>query len=203
MKATIPLIAAATALVAAGCVARPTEVTTTWIDPATPGVPFRRAVAIFAGGDSLLRRRVEDRLAQRLTAAVPSYTLVSDEELTNPALVKEKLAAAGFDGAVVLRLVAVDQVPPSDGPVAATPAEELWAYLSRTPRIAYERGETKIYMESRVYALPEGRTRWAGHSTSFNPRSLRELVDMIVDSATDEIVRQKRFFIARSRSSQG
>ena len=35
--------------------------------------------------------------------------------------------------------------------------------------------------------MPAGKLLWVGHSRSFNPVSLRELVNMIVDAAVKEV----------------
>jgi hypothetical protein len=186
-------VAAVTTLLL-GCVAHPSEVTTTWRDPATVGpVHFRKMVAIFTGGDAELRTRIEDRLARRLPNTVPSHTLLSEDQLADAQQVRSMLTAAGFDGAVVLRLIDVEQQR-ADGVTrtAESPSEILWEYLHRTPLAAFKPGQqTVITMDARVYSLPDGRLIWQGRSRSFNPVSIGELVDMIVDASIDEVRRQR------------
>ena len=176
------------------CVARPTQVTTDWRNPDAQPLRFRRVAAFFAGEDATLRRQVEDRLAARLRNTVASYTLVPDSQLVaaDTQSIRTALANAGIDGVIVMRLVDVASqasgVPTAAG---ATPSEDLWAYLRRTPRSALTPGrQTVITMESRVYSIPAGSLVWAGHSRSFNPVSLRELVNMIVDASAAEVQRQ-------------
>jgi len=176
------------------CVARPTQVTTDWRDPGAQPLRFRRIAAFFAGEDATLRRQAEDRLAARLQNTVASWTIVPDSQLAaaDTQTIRTALANAGVDGVIVLRLV--DVASQSSGVPTATsgsPSEHLWAYLRRTPRSALTPGQqTVITMESRVYSIPAGRLLWAGHSRSFNPVSLRELVNMIVDASAAELQRQ-------------
>ena len=45
-------------------------------------------------------------------------------------------------------------------------------------------------MESTVYSLSDAKLVWTGHSESFNPVSLKELVNMLVDGTVEELQRQ-------------
>jgi hypothetical protein len=150
--------------------------------------------AFFPGEDAKLRRQVEDRLAGRLPNVVASHTFVPDEQLAaaDTQTIRSALLDAGFDGVLVLRLINVESqsagVATAEG---TTPTEDLLAYLRRTPRSALTPGrQTVISMESRVYSMPGGKLLWVGHSRSFNPVSLGELVNMIVDASLEEVRRQ-------------
>jgi hypothetical protein len=185
------LVAALLIALSTACVARPTQMTTDWKDPAAQTVHFRRTAAFFRGEDPTLRRQVEDRLASRLPNGVASYTLVPDQQLAaaDTEAIRSALSGAGTDGVLVLRLVNVEsQSAGVPTPAGATAGEDLWAYLRRTPRSALTPGQqTVVSMESRVYSMPAGKLLWVGHSRSFNPVSVRELVNMIVDAAVKEV----------------
>ena len=190
----IMVVTAATILVAA-CAARPSRVSTSYVSPTLPSAPFRKTVAVFIGGDSALRRAIEGRLVQRLPNAVPSYTLIPDSRLGDPERVRGDLMSAGFDGALVLSLLSVQSSSSHATSSPAAPSETLWEYLRRTPRIALTPGrETVITIVSRIYSVTDGKLLWAGRSESFNPLSIRELVDMHADAAADEARRHRRFF---------
>jgi hypothetical protein len=196
MRAIVSLSLLGAAAVVAACVARPTEVTTTWLAQNPVPTPFKRTVAVFLSSDTELRRRVEDRLAERLPNAVASYTLVPYDRFSDVQGVRTELSNQGFDGAVVMRLLNVEARSGSPTRTSSTPSEDLVEYLRQGPRNALQpgRGETVITMESRVYSLASGKPLWVGRSESFNPVSANELVDMIVNAFTDEIRRQTRFF---------
>ena len=194
MQRSARFITAAVTTLLAACVARPTHVTTDWRDPAARTVRFQRTAALFPGDDSTLRRQVEDRLASRLPNGVASYTIVPNQQLAaaDTQGIHSALSSAGFDGVLVLRLVNVEsQAAGVPAPAGTSPAEDLWAYLRRTPRAALTPGQqTVVSMESRIYSMPEGKLVWVGHTRSFNPVSLRELVNMIVDASVTEVRRQ-------------
>ena len=184
----------AVAVLLVSCAARPTRVTTDWREPTTGTLRFQRTVAIFAGEDAQLRRQVENRLALRLPGGVASHTLVPDDRLAaaDTQAILSALIGAGIDGVLVLRLASVESQSGGRAiPTTGSPTEDLWAYLRRTPRSALTPGrETMITMESRVYSLADRKLVWTGHSTSFNPLSLKELVNMLADGSVDELRRQ-------------
>ena len=186
----------AVALIAAtltACAARPTEVTTTWRDPVTTPIQFRRVMAIFVGGDSAMRRKVENRLARNVPNTVASYTVVPDAELTDTVSVRSRIAEGGYDGVVVLRLTSVGMRTAGETvPTVGDPAETLAQYLRRSPRSALASGqETVITMESRLYSVRDGKLIWAGTSDSFSPLSIGELVDQVVDASIQELRDQR------------
>ena len=189
-RSSISVVAA----VLMACAARPTQVTTDWREPTTRALRFQKTVAIFTGDDAALRRQIEERLARRLPGGVASHTLVSDEQLAaaDTGAIRSALSSAGADGVLVMRLVSVEsQSAGRDVPATGSPSENLWAYLRRTPRSALTPGrETMITMQSRVYSLTDGKLVWTGHSRSFNPLSLKELVNMLADGSVEELRRQ-------------
>lgn len=185
------------ALMLSGCVvARPTRVTTTWRDPAV-AAPLRlqKVAAVFPEGDAKLRRRVEDALVQRLPRTTASYRLINRQQLADTQHVRDRLIDRGFDGIVVLRLIDVEERRANGATsTAASPADGLWSYMRRAPRSAPRPGrETAITMESRLYSVGDGRLLWAGHSTSYDPVSMRELVGVVADAAIVEVRRQGLF----------
>lgn len=194
MRPTLPLIVLVASSVAAeACVARPSEVRTDWRDPTASTVRFQKAAVLFVGTDSTLRRQVEDRLAKRVRNLVASYSLISDQQLAaaDTQAIHTALLSGGFDGALVVRLISVETQKGDSTIPATTPSEDLWAYLRRIPRSALVPGnQTAITMESRAYSTGRGTLLWAGHTRSFNPLSLSELLNMMVDASVDEIRRQ-------------
>jgi hypothetical protein len=180
-------------VLAASCIVRPTQVRTDWRDPTAAPVRFQRAAIIFVAADSTLRREAEDRLAKRVRNAVPSYSLISEQQLAaaDTHAIRSALAEGGFDGVLVVRLLGVATQSGGATIPASTPSEDLWAYLRGTPRSALAPGnQTTVTMESRIYSTTNGKLLWAGHSQSFNPLSLSELLNMLVDASADEIRRQ-------------
>src|SRR5262245_14598699 len=87
-----------------------TPVEESWTSPtAMQGQPLQRVVAVYFSDHETARRAGEDQLARELNArgvrATPAYSVLGDKELTDVAVVKNKLLAMGFDGVVIMRLV--------------------------------------------------------------------------------------------------
>ena len=193
MRSLPSLAVALIATTLTACAARPTEVTTTWRDPVTTPIQFRKVLAIYVGGDSTTRRKVEDRLARNAPNTVASHTVIPDAELADTVGVRSRIAEGGYDGVVVLRLTSVGmRVAGETVPTMGDPSETLAEYLRRSPRSALASGqETVITMESRLYSVRDGRLIWAGTSDSFSPLSIGELVDQLVDASIQELRDQR------------
>jgi hypothetical protein len=196
MRAMVKLTALGAMVLLAACIARPTKITTTWVAPNATVTPFKKTLVVFLSSDTELRLRIEDRLARALPNTVASYRLVPYDRFSEVTAVRTEMSAQGFDGAVVMRLLGVEPRSGSPQPSTTTPAEDLIEYLRQGPRNALQpgRGETVITVETRVYSMAGGPPLWVGRSESFNPVSLTELVDMIVDAASEEIHRQTHLF---------
>ena len=175
------------------CAARPTEVTTTWRDPVTTPIQFRKVLGIFVGDDATMRRKVEDRMARGRPTIVASHTVIPDAELVDTVRVRSRIAEGGYDGVVVLRLTSVAMRAGGETiPTLGNPSETLAEYLRRSPRSALASGqETVITMESRLYSVRDGKLIWAGTSDSFSPLSIGELIDQVVDASIQELRDQR------------
>ena len=196
MRSIRYLAAGIAATTLAACIAvRPTQVTTTWRDVSVAPLQIRKVMAVFAGEDSVLRRTVEDRLAQAMSNTVASHTVFSGAQLADSQLVSDSLTEAQFDAVLVLRLVSVEQRVAGDTLRASEMASEtLTRYLRRVPRSALAPGrETVVTMESRLYSVRDGKLAWAALSESFNPLSIGELVGDLLDALIRELRNQRLF----------
>ncbi|MDD3352572.1 hypothetical protein [Zoogloea sp.] len=154
-----------------------------------------RKLAIFvAVNDDNLRRMAENRVVQSLppgSSATASYTLELNPTL-EAGTVRSRLTAAGFDGALVARLVSVDKsitrVPAQThfapdpmfrrfGPRYG-PFYSFYPYVYTTP--AYTVENTTVVVETSLYRLPEGKPIWSAVSESVNPRSSAQVVDELI-----------------------
>lgn len=174
-----------------------TRIETQWKDPdvGPDDFAFGKVIALAQLEDETTRRIAEDELVRVLAAAPraqargmqvrPSYTLVAAAELEDVAALRRKVEGAGFDGAVVLRLVSdrerVDYVPGH--------YEVLWGRAVR-----YEPGYTTVdrivRIETSVYSIAQGRLLWSGVSRTLNPRDLGKLTRDVIRAAAAELERQ-------------
>ena len=88
-----------------GCAS--TTFRSTWSDPQAKPIRFQRTLAVFMSPNEGVRRASEDQLVQFIGPArsAASYTLLSRADLDDTERAKEKVRAAGFDGAVVMRVI--------------------------------------------------------------------------------------------------
>ena len=136
------------------------------------------------------RRAMEDGVTAEIRknggAAEPSYSLVPGALPKEPAAMKEKVAAAGFDGAVVVRVSGVDRDQYWDpGYVAVVPSYYYspWSYWGHYYPYAWDMGymrtQTVVQIETTAYALKSEMLIWSGISESTNPGSVRKLIQEV------------------------
>jgi hypothetical protein len=92
----------------AACVA-PTNLTASWKAPGTTQVRFNKVFVAAQSPDMTRRRAMEDILVKRIGNATPSYSVLTEEDIKDVDRVKAKVAAGGFDGAVVVRFVGTEK----------------------------------------------------------------------------------------------
>jgi hypothetical protein len=195
------LLPGAIAAIAAGSIAcaPSTRLTATWKDPSIPPpVKFSKILVVAQTSDQAVRRNIETRLAQRLSNAQPSYTVLTDAEARSPEHGKAKIASAGYDGAVVIRFAKVDSqttyVPGTTwwGPA---PYGTWWGGYGYGWGMAYDPGyiqrDTVVSIESTVYSVAKDKLLWASRSETLNPESAQKLVDSLLDATVKEMKRQQ------------
>ncbi len=141
-----------------------------------------------------VRRIGKNRLVQRIGRgrAVASHTLLSLDELKDLQAARASVEDAGFDGAVLMRVIGQDQVL-SYQPSMAYPAEygQFWGFVGHvTPQIygpALGQPGTAIHVETNVYSITGGRLIWSGVTRSLDPMDINGTVDEIADSVGDEL----------------
>jgi hypothetical protein len=177
-----------------------TELVNSWKDPGVAPRRFNKVLVVFMSKDFGLRKAAEDELARKLGNATPAYSVVADSVLLDRNKAKAWVKQAGFDGAVVLRPAGVDQettyVP---GQAYVVPAHygSMWGYWGPGWDYACDPGGVKtdqvVSVEGNVYSVPDDKLIWASRTKSYNPDSVRKLVNEIVDVTVKEMKRQNAF----------
>jgi hypothetical protein len=183
------LCLAAIAWPSTGC-GSSTKVEQTWTAPNAQAVAMRNVVTV-CFSDGTIRRTVEDEMARKLAAAgvraTPSYTLLSDQELQERGIARAKLASAGFDGVVALRLVSREQelhyIPPTfDGYWGAG-----WGTVYDPGYVA---SEMVVRVESSAYSLANDQLVWSAITKTIDPDSPRKGIDEVTTVAARELQKQ-------------
>ena len=180
---------------ALGCAS--TRVETQWKDPETTAedLAFERVIAIAQVEDGTTRRVAEDELVRVLESgprakargmdASPSYPLITGRELGDVAVMRAKVEAAVFDGAVVMRLIG------SEERVRYVPGhyETMWGRV-----VSYDPGYTVVdeivRVETSLYSIAQGKRLWSGVTRTLNPSDVPELVDEVARSIGEELEAQ-------------
>ena len=84
------------------------QLTSTWSPPDAQPITFKKVIVVCFTEDKVTRRVAEDALVQDIkkAEAVASYQLIPDAKLHDLEQVKVRIAEAGFDGAITMRLLA-------------------------------------------------------------------------------------------------
>jgi hypothetical protein len=193
------LIFAAAMLLAGGCAS--TAITSSWRDPALSSVPFKKVLVVFQHADPQLRQSLERSMAAEIPASVPSHAIFSDDEVRDIERVKARVREAGFDSAVIMRVVSVDrELSYTPGRIYAVPGfyHGFYGYWGYGWRSVYEpgymRADRVVTIATNVYSVNDDKLVWASQSETFNPASLRTAVAEVVrvtSRATGEVLKSR------------
>lgn len=178
-----------------GCASSGTE--TTWVAPnAAAEMKFRKVLVIGAAPDEHERYIIEDELHTQMTRVevVESYSLMPLGQLRDLETLKARCEREGFDGVVVFRVLGVEE----ESSYVSAPMPMyggLWAYYPTVwPTYwdtGYVRTEQKLVIETRIFAVRDGRQLWSARSSIVEPQALRSTVIQVVEQARRELQRQK------------
>ena len=181
----------------AACLA-PTKLTASWKAPGVTEVRFKKVFVAAQSPDMTRRRAMEDILVKRIGNATPSYTVLTEAEVKDPALVKAKLASAGFDGAVVVRFVGAEQQTtyvPGTAYWGPAPYGGFYGYWGYGWGAAYSPGylttDTVVTLESNIYDVAKESLIWSSRSETISPGSINELMQSVIEKTVYEMRKQK------------
>lgn len=191
MRPAIAALSAACLALTAACY-HSTELAATWSEPGAQPINFHQTVAVFVTKDEALRRSVEEKLATRFAGAVPSYRVIPTIENSDRSAILDQLRQAGFDGAIVMRVVDVstqtNYVPGSYW--YATPYtfagywHAAWAYPYDPGYIVQDQ---IVSVETQVYSLADDKLIFAARSETTNPASAGRLTDSVIRHITADM----------------
>jgi hypothetical protein len=157
-----------------------------------------KVVAVFVTNNPTRRRRAEDALAREITqrgaSGVPSYTLLSDEEVKDEDAARKKLEAAGYQGAVVMRVVGHEtQYTYEPGYWMGRPYyRHFWGGYWRwgwghVYDPGYLREDRIVSVETLVYSFTQDQLVWAGVSKTIDPSRIDSFIGELADAVTQQM----------------
>jgi hypothetical protein len=174
------------------CASGGTTLTNAWRAPQTDGLPFHRVVATFISADLPLRRSVEDRLASRIPSSFAAYRTVPELSFSDRVPARDQLRARLFDGAVVMRVVDVQNVQSyRPGVTWYTGYPRFHDFWGASWTVASSPGpvvtDRVVFVETVIYSLSDDRLIWAGRTATENAGSVSDLVERTVDAVGREL----------------
>ncbi len=174
------------------------KISNSWKNPDAGGEFIKfQTVAVFAMMKNPdMRMDVEEALASQMpnTIAVPSYKMVTNEELADINAVKQKLSERGMEGALVLSVRNVNQQTSyySSGmyPSAYYSFGGYYNYAWNYMYDPYGYSSTNVYvdLEILIYSLKNDQLVWYGESTSVNPEGIQKTISEIAVSVKEQLV---------------
>ena len=185
------LAAAALALLLAGCAAR-TTLTDVWVADGVKADAYKKIMVIAVTPNPARRLALEDALAARVAGSSPSHELLPLAELTDRAKVQAKLKELGFDGVLVVRMLAMDvqQSEMSGHASMLNPNAGLYGYWDPA-HAAWDRDhvvtERRITLETMFFDVATAERKFRAESDTYDPADQDKLVDGLFDAIRAEL----------------
>jgi hypothetical protein len=185
------------ALLLVGC-STSNKISNSWKNPDATEESIRfQTVAVFGMvKDQQMRKDVEEAIAGQMvnTIAVPSYKMITNEELGDLDAVKKKLSERGMEGALVLSVRNVDKktsyyssgMYPSSYYTFGGYYNYAWNYMYDP--FVYSSTNVYVDLEILIYSLKDDKLVWYGESTSVNPKGIQETISELAVSVKNQLV---------------
>ena len=181
-----------------------TSIEQSWKPPGGASAELRKVVTVMLWKNPGVRRSAEDELAARLQKAgvyaVPAYTVLSDQEVADPALARARLQAQGFDGAIVMRVIGREQqihyVPPTYAGYWG--GAYGWGYGG-----GYLQTETIVRLETAAYSLRDGKLVYSAMSKTTDPDSIPSLISGVTSTVAKALEKERVVIAQRAAAPSG
>jgi len=183
-----------------GC-SQSNKITDSWVNPEATkeSIKFKKVAVFGLVMKTATRKLIEEQLARRLvnTIAVPSYKVVSDDDISKPEVVKAKLVEQGFDGALILRLVDIEKRE------SYSPGVYPSYYYSFGGFYGYSYGYMYNYTqdyggqymtdqivtaEIAIYSLSSDKLIWTGETMSMNPNDVEKTIAELSENVKEQLI---------------
>ena len=165
-----------------------------WADPDAGSYQFSKPIVVAVINEPHLRQVAEEAIVRNIkrVQAYPSYIVLREGELDDVEATKKRLLEDGYDGAVVLRLLDIED----KRTVVAQPYPSYyynyWGYYGRAWSVAtyppgYLLEERIVTLETTLFSIKDNKLLWVGVSESKDPASVSSLVDEIAEVIGKEL----------------
>ena len=186
-----------------------TKMKSTWKEPSATAstLQFKKVLVLVTIKQSLTRKVAEDKAVKIIesggaTHAVPSYTIIADEELNDMEKARSKIADMGFDGVIVMRSAGSkdEKKYDSEADNEWTFYNEFWGAYGAGWGGVYNATNTNdlyVLIETMFYSLKDEKLIWAGITETRNPKNPAKVVAEIAEETTKYL--QKQGLLAKKK----
>ena len=184
-------------LLLAGC-ASP-RVTQSWRSPTLTGpMHFKKIAVLVNHPDAYARKAGEDAMVAQIGAdrAVAGYTFLTDADRKDINVVRSKLEAGGFDGAVTMRPAGMRSG--ADGPGNPGALDTFVDEYNRGVFAAPDGGnpsagaEAVLSVRTSIYTVSDGKMIWWAVTDIPNPKYAHQIIADVAKVVSAELRKQKR-----------
>ncbi len=182
----LPIALALLLAVPAGASTKSTE----WKSPDAGDRVVKKLAVFVIAQDPKLRRTTENTFVRSLTGetkATQSYAVVTDDEMKDKEKVVAKVRAGGFDGAVIFRLIAIDEKQSERYGMAGYATNYYGGfgpYWGTFGAVMFSGTTTVkkqiVSIETLLYAAEDEKLLWAAQTKVDDPDSPLEVIESIV-----------------------
>lgn len=177
-----------------------TKLVSSWAKPELGPLQLKRVVAMAVTKDITRRHAMEDAMVAQIQKygvdATASYKTLEGDRVRNNETARDAIRSAGYDGAVVLRLVSTrteQQYRPGGWAYPTFPMyyRSFWGYYGYAWPTVYEPGyltsDQVVATETLVYDIKQDELVWSGLSETTNPESVDKFIGALAKTATKDM----------------
>lgn len=186
-----PVALLAMSLLLAACAAS-TTLSDVWVAEGVKAGDYRKVLVIAVTPNPDRRMGMEEALSKRIAGSVPSHRLMPLAELTDRPKVQARLLSDGFDGALVVRLLAVEttQSEMSGHASMLNPNAGLYGYWDPAAA-AWDRDHVvttrEVTMEVAFFDARSAERKFLARSHSYDPADQDALIGDLMDALRAEL----------------
>lgn len=148
---------------------------------------FDRIAAIAITDDADDRKIVEDEMAKQIgPKGVASYTIVGMQDLQDADTVRAMLAQAGFDGAVTMELLSLNDEPIDPRGNMSDPYKRAYGAAGAGTGL-----EKVARIETQIVSVKENRVLWSAETKTFDPSDFKKVVASVAGAIRSSLHEDK------------
>jgi len=168
-----------------------------WTAPGVTNISFKKILVLAATKDGTARRTFEDSVVASVPqiTAIPSYSYLAGQDLSNTEQIAVNLTKEGFDGIVVMRLISDrSELNVSSGGSYPMGYGSFRGYYGgyayggfSTTTVTTDR---ILSIETNIYDVAGDKLIWSGVTESTSPGNIKQMVEDAAGAIKKQMVKQ-------------